>query len=976
MSGISKPSGDLPWSSVSAAGTLPAGVAQNPDTEILRELGRGGMGVVYLVQNKLMGRKEVLKVVSSHLLDRKGVLERFLREIRAAAQLRHPNIVTAYAAARVGESIVFSMEYVDGYDLAELVEKKGPLPVAQACNFAYQAALGLQHAHEHGMVHRDIKPSNLMVARVGNRPVVKILDFGLAKLTSEGGVDAGLTHDGQMLGTPHYVAPEQTVDAQNAGIRADIYSLGCTLYCLLAGHPPFDAPSLFELLQAHHSMDARPLNFVRPGVPVELAAVVAKMLAKEPQRRFQTPGEVAKALVPFFKKGVGSEATTAAVSQFGNGSVERKLTDVGRALTQPEVAGAPVAASCPTTAGGAHLAETKWEQLISIDKTHCAKPAKTTPASLPSRGPLWAGLARLAGLLVVGSTISWAGWTLRVKSRIGVIELTGLPDQAEVLVDAGKVTVFFPEDGSPAEISVPPGEHSIQIKKNGFQAAGTRVSLAAGGKTRISAQLVPEAATSANPAPEVALKDVRGQPVDLERSSRAATIASGHWRIEGDEIVQSDETKIAELAFGDIAWSDYDLTLELNKAKTNLRTNWGIHVDFHRLHLGTFCSFGLGIVQNRGSELYFQMNGRRLGRKGENNDDNFVRRGIDEGRWHRVKIKVRKNKFECYLDDDMLFEESHASYTHGRIGLRTGSVQARFRKIKVTDPGGRVLFEGLPEWPADSSSSFDAPPFAVETGAAPAAEPAVQGAQARRPRGSQPTDQPSAAKPTAQMIAGSGGVVGSGARRSHPDGFVSLFNGIDLSGWDDVFPESNVWTVVGGVIVGHGTGQAGKPGQLRARRKDYSDFKLRITANYSKNGGGWIEIRHRSVNRKAGGYLITDGQFNGRVDPVGSVGRRSGDGFDWYPAQRVPMTVGEWNTIEISAVKNHIWITLNGRTVLNITDPNPAFVSGEIMIGCQPDARVQIREVLIKELIGKEDQNPAGPSKSLKKRPVRGKNAN
>src|SRR6516165_7281028 len=139
------------------------------------------------------------------------------------------------------------------------------------------------------MVHRDIKPSNLMLAREGAKPVVKILDFGLAKLTSEGGIDGGLTHEGQMLGTPHYVAPEQTVNAPKADIRADIYSLGCTLYCLLAGHPPIDAASLYELLQAHHSMDAKPLNLLRPEVPVELAAVVGKMLAKEPERRYQTP---------------------------------------------------------------------------------------------------------------------------------------------------------------------------------------------------------------------------------------------------------------------------------------------------------------------------------------------------------------------------------------------------------------------------------------------------------------------------------------------------------------------------------------------------------------------------------------------------------------------------------------------------------------------------------------------------------------
>ena len=284
----------------SPADTLPPGLV-HPDYEVIRELGQGGMGTVYLAQNRLMGRHEVLKVVSSHLIKRRGVMDRFLSEIRNAARLHHTNIVTAYSASRLGESIIFAMEYVDGLDLAKLVMAKGPFPVAHACNYVYQAALGLQHAHEHGMVHRDIKPSNLILAPQGGRAVIKVLDFGLAKIQSEGAIDGGLTQDGQMLGTPDFVAPEQIGDARRADIRADIYSLGCTLYYLLTGGPPFKATSLYEILQAHHSMDALPLNLARPEVPAELAALVARMMAKEPELRFQTPNEVAQALKPFFK---------------------------------------------------------------------------------------------------------------------------------------------------------------------------------------------------------------------------------------------------------------------------------------------------------------------------------------------------------------------------------------------------------------------------------------------------------------------------------------------------------------------------------------------------------------------------------------------------------------------------------------------------------------------------------------------------
>jgi hypothetical protein len=220
------------------------------------------------------------------------------------------------------------MEYVDGLDLRRVVTVKGPLLVGHACNFAYQAALGLQHAHEQGMIHRDIKPSNMMLSHDRGRAVIKLLDFGLARATrEEGGIkldfaertqhgDLGntLTRVGQMLGTPDFIAPEQILDAQQADVRSDIYSLGCTLYCLLSGQPPFQEMTLADVLEAHKSVDATPLNNVRGDVPPELAALVARMMAKEPGRRFQRAADVAEALAPFFKK------SAAAITNKGPGT--------------------------------------------------------------------------------------------------------------------------------------------------------------------------------------------------------------------------------------------------------------------------------------------------------------------------------------------------------------------------------------------------------------------------------------------------------------------------------------------------------------------------------------------------------------------------------------------------------------------------------------------------------------------------------
>ncbi len=211
------------------------------------------------------------------------------------------------------------------------------------------------------MVHRDIKPHNLMLTPDGDRRIVKILDFGLAKVTREEKVDGGLTSEGQALGTPDYIAPEQIIDAPSADIRADIYSLGATLYFLLTGHPPFQADSLYDMYQAHMSRDAAPLNFVRPEVPAELAALVAKMMAKDPARRFQTPGEVAEALAPFFKKGyLAFRSPKIEVSEPGETNTGRPFAGIVSTPTQPATeTGGPVVRT--KKAAEADIDETRGE---------------------------------------------------------------------------------------------------------------------------------------------------------------------------------------------------------------------------------------------------------------------------------------------------------------------------------------------------------------------------------------------------------------------------------------------------------------------------------------------------------------------------------------------------------------------------------------------------------------------------------------
>jgi serine/threonine-protein kinase len=219
---------------------------------ILDKLGEGGMGQVLKAHHGSMDRLVALKVISRSRVSNPTAVARFYREVRAVAKLSHPNIVIAFDVSQAGDTHFLAMEYVEGIDLAHLVQQSGPLPIANACEYIRQAAIGLQHAHEKGLVHRDIKPGNLMVAQpdANGPPVIKVLDFGLARFESET-IHAGrLTQLGKLVGTVDYIAPEQAQDARTAGIRADIYSLGCSLFYLLTGKPPFSGSDAVQRISA------------------------------------------------------------------------------------------------------------------------------------------------------------------------------------------------------------------------------------------------------------------------------------------------------------------------------------------------------------------------------------------------------------------------------------------------------------------------------------------------------------------------------------------------------------------------------------------------------------------------------------------------------------------------------------------------------------------------------------------------------
>ncbi|MDA1049940.1 MAG: protein kinase [Planctomycetota bacterium] len=267
--------------------------------QLLEKLGAGGMGTVYKALHTSLDKTVALKVLPPERMRDEQAVDRFRQEMKALAKLEHPNIVRATDGGEVDGVYFLVMDYVEGVDLAQLIRRANPLPIADACEMTRQALIALQHAHDKGLIHRDVKPANLMLTTEGH---VKLLDLGLARLWDERRVGERLTSGGVMMGTADYMAPEQAMDTRSVDVRTDIYSLGCTLFHLLCGCPPFhvhESSSPFRILMAHAQESAPSIQSLRADVPAGLASVVGQLLAKEPAQRMGSAAAVAEALLPF-----------------------------------------------------------------------------------------------------------------------------------------------------------------------------------------------------------------------------------------------------------------------------------------------------------------------------------------------------------------------------------------------------------------------------------------------------------------------------------------------------------------------------------------------------------------------------------------------------------------------------------------------------------------------------------------------------
>jgi serine/threonine protein kinase len=365
------------------------------DYKVLDRLGKGRMAGVYKAQHRL-GQMVAIKVLPPSKAKEANLLARFHREASLAIRLKHPNIVRAFQTGIAGELNYFVMEYLEGETLDDVLQRRGKLPPAEGVRLIYQALQGLQHIHAQNLVHRDLKPANLML--VGSTPestaqaTVKLLDIGLGREMfdedgSARGLEAGLTAEGVILGTPDYMAPEQARDSRSADIRSDIYSLGCVLYHVLAGQPPFPDTNLISQMIRHATETPRPLKEFNPAVPDGLQQILNWMMAKEPSKRYANPERAAQALQVFLAAGgdvpVSPEADERMQPYLSWLEGEQGGKETVAATPHAKPAGGPPPIAPPTAAPPVPAAKEKHRKRKKERHGHSESSRKTAPPTAP-----------------------------------------------------------------------------------------------------------------------------------------------------------------------------------------------------------------------------------------------------------------------------------------------------------------------------------------------------------------------------------------------------------------------------------------------------------------------------------------------------------------------------------------------------------------------------------------------------------------
>jgi eukaryotic-like serine/threonine-protein kinase len=441
------------------------------DYQIIGILGAGGMGRVYKVRNVISDRIEALKVLLPDLANAPELADRFMREIKVQASLEHPNIASLHTAVRVENQLLMLMEYLEGMTLEQRLQQ-GRVPVPEAVDYIRQVLAALDYAHQRGVIHRDIKPANMML--VGS--TVKLMDFGIAKAAG----DQRLTMTGTTMGSLYYMSPEQIKGAANLDARADLYSVGVSLYELVTGRRPFDGDSQFAIMAAHLEKTPVPPVSIDPSLPELLNDLILMSVAKEPNERFQTAGAFRNALGGLVGAGAAPTATLPATPP------PVPVMPAQPTMPPPPVMTAPMAAA-PFAAAAAPA-------------------AAPIPAQPRSKRGLWMALGAVAAVLAVVAAIQFGPWksTKAAPEPAASIPAAQTPQQPAapaVPAPAPTQATSQPAETSPAATQPAPPQPEQQ------QAPAHKPSAA-----KMAHQVVPPTVRTQPSAPAAAQQQVVSQP--------------------------------------------------------------------------------------------------------------------------------------------------------------------------------------------------------------------------------------------------------------------------------------------------------------------------------------------------------------------------------------------------------------------------------------------------------------------------------
>jgi serine/threonine protein kinase len=865
---------------------------------VLDKLGKGGMGAVYKARHRRMDRIVALKMLPSTATRSSDAVKRFQQEVRAAAKLSHPNIVTAHDADEAKGVHFLVMEYVEGRDLHAFVKDKGTLSVARAVDYVVQTAKGLEYAHSQGIIHRDIKPHNLLLDKKGT---VKILDMGLARIEEavagrDATADEGLTQSGQVMGTLDYMPPEQALDTKTVDVRADIYSLGCTLYYLLIGRPPYSGDTVGKKIVAHREDPIPSLRGLRGDVPQSLDTVFRRMLAKRPEERQQSMTDVISELQGCTVQGPGAPASFPPISGSYSETVDLLQED-----TKPP-------AQLPSP----------------LDELFASEPVQITERLVaPSRryGKRWTKRQKTVVAAVAGGVafiLLLLGIILKLRTSEGtlVVEISEPDATVQVLDEQGKVVIERKGTKGALTIGVDPGKRRLRVAKDGFEVFAKELSIASGGKETINVKLEPKldfanvqpaqpSPTTAPVEPPSASPDKPLQPsgsavvplVD-KRSTPWQDLFDGKtldgWRVDGAATWTVSDNAIhsggegSGMLLSRREFGDFELQADV---KINSAGNSGV---FFRITPEAKTFLKQYEVQIIGSEM------RRAGGYPHTGDifgfakvpENY----IQDDRWFHLHLIASGNHILVKIDGKGVLDyvDTQNSFTRGPVGFQRLDPPTRvsYRNIRVKESDG-----------ARSSGTASSFPNAV------------------------------------------------GRPESSEKGFVSLFDGKTLDGWHT--NGAGRWSVENGSIVGRLSKQKNWTFGHLISDAEYDDFDLRMKFRLQGNSGVYVRGQEVGTDGMLGLQvdLYTPKGIGCLVELLAhpsTVGVRVPN-----PENRVPeyFRADDWNDLSVRVLDKEVTCQVNGfktAEVLNYTTRRKGVVALQLFGIC--DTEVGFKEIRLRSL--------------------------